>query len=161
MNKEQFWKYFSPLQSDIFGLSMSILKNQQEAQDAIHEVLLKLWKKRKHISSERNIKSLTLKTTKNHCIDVLRKKQRNNINISANDYYLPDYEQVDLVGMVKKICQSLPEQQRMVIELKDFGGYTYQEISEIMEISIPTLRVLLSRARKRIIKLIENETERV
>ena len=56
----------------------------------------------------------------------------------------------DNIENVRKIMEQLPEQQRMIIELRDVEGYSYEEIEKILDININTIRVNLSRARKRI-----------
>ena len=59
-------------------------------------------------------------------------------------------EITDSYQKVKKIIDTLPEQQRMIIHLRDIEGYEFEEISEVMNLSINTIRVNLSRARKKV-----------
>jgi len=56
----------------------------------------------------------------------------------------------DAVALVNQIVNDLPDQQRMIIQLRDIEGYTSEEVAEILDISQNTLRVNLSRARQKI-----------
>ena len=100
---------------------------------------------------------------KNHCIDILRKQKKllEVDLISESICVESDYENKDMIELIKHRFVQLPMQQRMVIELKDFQGYDYDEISKIMNVPISTLRVILSRARKNVLKSIKNEFRRV
>ena len=54
------------------------------------------------------------------------------------------------VQIVKKLMNQLPEQQRIIIQLRDIEEYDYDEICEIVEMNQTAVRVALSRARKTI-----------
>lgn len=163
MDKEKFWKTVNPLQECVFRFALSILNDKDDARDAVHDILIKLWYKRHKLDDERNIKSFVLKVTRNYCIDLLRKRggmlmrEPSAEELKVNQ----DYDERDLVEFIKERSCELPLQQRMVLELKDFQDYDYEEISEVLDTPITTLRVNLSRARKFILKLIENEFKRV
>jgi RNA polymerase sigma-70 factor (ECF subfamily) len=70
---------------------------------------------------------------------------------------MPDYktpyastENHDTMHIVKKAMNSLPEQQRMVIQLRDIEECDFDEIAEVTGLSLNNIRVTLSRARKKI-----------
>lgn len=163
MDKDTFWKHINPLQEKLFRFSLSILKSREEAQDALHDVLEKLWHKRRQLSKERNIDSFAMKVMKNHCIDVLRKKGRMLYvdEKASTNVVFQKYEQQDMIEFIKKRMELLPLQQKMIVELKDFQGFNYSEISDIMDIPITTLRVNLSRARKYLLKPIDHEIRKI
>ncbi len=159
MDKGVFWNHVNPLQERLFKFAYSMLKNREDAQDSVHDVLEKLWYKRNHLRWEENLNAFAMRTMKNHCIDTLRKRKQL-LNVDAEDTTIQadiPNENFDMVELIKTRIGLLPLEQRMVIELKDIQGYSYQEIGEIMEMPIPTLRVYLGRARKFVIKTIENE----
>jgi RNA polymerase sigma-70 factor (ECF subfamily) len=53
-------------------------------------------------------------------------------------------------GIVDQIINSLPDQQRIIIQLREIEGYEFAQIAEILGLSESTVRVNLSRARKTI-----------
>jgi RNA polymerase sigma-70 factor (ECF subfamily) len=54
----------------------------------------------------------------------------------------------DSADRVRMLISNLPEQQKTIIHLRDIDGYSYEEISEIMDMEINAIRVTLSRARR-------------
>ena len=163
MDKDTFWALVSPLQEHLFRFALSILKEKDEAEDAVHDVFLKLWHKRHQLNAQGNVTAFVLKATKHHCIDMLRRRGAilERSYPDAEPGVQPNYEETDMVEFVKKKSRELPLQQRMVLELKDFQGYDYKEICEVLEIPITTLRVNLSRARKSILKSLAHEFRKV
>ena len=159
MDKEAFWDHINPLQEHIFRFALSILKDKEDAEDALHDILVKLWDHKHRLMKEKNINAFALKATKNHCIDLLRR--RGEVLTLTTSHQTSDvnsnYEQQDLIAVIKSRSSQLPVQQRMVLELKDFQGYDYKEISKILDIPVATLRVVLSRARKFVLKSIIHE----
>jgi len=159
MDRDTFWSIINPLQERLFRFAVSILKNKEDAQDAVHDVFEKLWYKRNNFNREKGVDAFVFKVMKNHCIDLLRKQKKllEVDLISESIHVESEYENKDLIELIKHRFSQLPIQQRMVIELKDFQGYDYDEISKIMDVPISTLRVILSRARKNVLKSIKNE----
>ena len=111
-----------------------------------------------------NIEAFAMKITKNWCYDRLKAKKPVLIENYNKGYdYQKDrsnphsiLETADRLNEFNKIMQSLPEQQRMITQLRDVEGYEFEEIADILNISINTIRVNLSRARKKIKESIIN-----
>ena len=103
-----------------------------------------------------------MKVMKNHCIDMLRKGNKLlNVDMPEKvDAVHQSFEAEDLRKYLKKRLSELPLNQKMIVELKDFQGFSYEEISEILQIPVTTLRVQLSRARKYLIKSIDHELKK-
>jgi len=68
-----------------------------------------------------------------------------------------NFESRDMVDQIKRRMKQLPTKQQMVIELKDFQGFSNAEIGEIMEMTVNTVRVNLSRARKYLTEQLKHE----
>ncbi|WP_303918867.1 RNA polymerase sigma factor [Draconibacterium sediminis] len=148
----------------LFRFALSILKDSNEAQDAVQEVVLKLWKNRRLIDNAKNHESYCLNTIKNHCFDVLRKQKKHQNYLQTNINEQMDETRFDAIDFVEKLKQELhqlPVQQRMAIELKDFQGLDYEEVSEIMEQSVNTIRVHVSRGRKKLFEIFKEELANV
>jgi RNA polymerase sigma-70 factor (ECF subfamily) len=108
----------------------------------------------------KNVESFCMNAIKNHCFDVLRKEKQRVIYQSTNSFTKSEnteIENIDLVEKVKQELHRLPTQQRIAIELKDFQGLEYEEISEITEQSINTIRANVSRGRKRLFEIFKEE----
>lgn len=158
MSSDEFKKVVLPMSSKLYSFAFRILKRREEAEDAVQEVFLKLWKLRKKLNKYRSIEAFAMTVTRNHCLD----KIRTNHYVSVEENYYQNSlviseessdKKVDLkdaVSHVKEIINNLPEQQRMIIHLRDIEGYDYEEISKILNENVNTLRVSISRARTRI-----------
>ena len=94
--------------------------------------------------------------TKNHCLDQLKAKRSSNLRIVHNNYtdrepsLQQKVEDNDSLTWVAKIINQLPEQQRMIIQLREVEQYEFEEIAKLLEMNETAIRVALSRARKTI-----------
>ena len=94
--------------------------------------------------------------TKNFCLDKLKSKQAQNLKIVHSNYQdhntslQKEVEQRDSLDWVGKIIGDLPEQQKMVIQLRDIEQYELDEICKMLDMNNTAVRVALSRARKTI-----------
>lgn len=160
MTTKEFEQYIFQQKNKLFRFSFSILKNSEDAQDAVQEVVMKLWKNRRSLDKTQNLESFCLNSVKNHCFDILRKQklQMNYLNSKTNNSFeIQNIENIDFVEKLRKELYKLPEQQRMAIELKDFQGLEYVEISKITQQSINTIRANVSRGRKKLFEIFKTE----
>jgi RNA polymerase sigma-70 factor (ECF subfamily) len=92
--------------------------------------------------------------TKNFCLDRLKSKQASNLKLVHSNYsdestsLQNEIEARDSVNWVEKIIDELPEQQKMVLQLRDIEQYDYDEIEALLDMKPTAIRVALSRARK-------------
>lgn len=156
MDKEDFKNNIFSLSERIYPMVARMLGNQVNVEDAIQEIMMKLWLKRKEIQGHPNIQGFVIKTARNHCIDILRKK-KHSLHLDVFDRKLSQFLEEDtriewkeLLEVLDDIYLSMPENQREVFVMKDIDGYSYEEIAAALDISIDYARVLLSRARKHI-----------
>lgn len=158
MKAEEFKKKVLPLYRKIYPFAFRILHNREEAEDTVQDIFVKLWDMKDELHTIRNIEAFSMTMTKNSCFDRLKKKRTLSIDederkelagrsdISPED----EMEVKDAVSIVRQTINNLPEQQRLIMQLRDIDGYSNNEIIEIMEINENTLRVNLSRARKKV-----------
>jgi RNA polymerase sigma-70 factor (ECF subfamily) len=117
-------------------------------------VLLKLWKNKEQNQNYRNIEAFAMTMTKNYCLDRLKSKQAGHLKLVHTNYtdekasLQTQVEVNDSLAIMQKIMQSLPEQQRMVLQLRDIEQFEFDEIAEMLEMNNTAIRVALSRARK-------------
>jgi RNA polymerase sigma-70 factor (ECF subfamily) len=132
-----------------------MLNNREEAEDCVQEIFLKLWTKRESLSTIKNIRAFSLQMTRNLCLDKIKSKKNSFTNLNAIED-VPIASEVDLYKHVElqdilsrmhQIILQLPEQQRIVLHLRNIEGLEMEEISEITGLNINHLRVTLSRSR--------------
>ena len=158
MTRVDFNDLVRQLNRNLYGLAFRILRNQEEAEDAVQDVFIKLWNMGGKIDEYKSIGALAATMTKNTCIDLIRKKKHivqegyEGMELSGHDNSSP-YELMasrESEDILYHIIDQLPEIYKEVIKLREIDGMTYEEIADKTKQNINTLRVTLSRARKMI-----------
>lgn len=156
MTREEFKSGVLPIKNKLYRFALRMLGDPEDAQDIVQEIFLRLWSKRENLSEYRNIEAFAMTMTRNLCLDQLKspaaKKDTFDESKEMPDYKTPyrTTEDQDTLRLVKKAMDSLPEQQRMVIHMRDVEECDFDEIAEVTGLSLNNLRVILSRARKKI-----------
>jgi RNA polymerase sigma-70 factor (ECF subfamily) len=128
----------------------------EEAEDATQEVLVKLWNKKETIEGLKSSEAMAMAITKNYCLDQLKSRRASNLKIVHSNYrdkesgVYQKTEDKDSWSWVEKLINELPENQRLIIQMRDIEAYEFEEIAEILQINEAAIRVTLSRARKTI-----------
>ena len=162
MTQTEFLNIVMPFKDKVFRLAKRLLVSTEEAEDATQEVLLKLWNNKLKIVEYKNVEAFSMTMTKNYCFDKLKSKQAQNLKIVHSNYEeknTPLQKQVELndsVSWVAKIIADLPEQQKMIIQLRDIEDYDFDEIAKMLDMNNTAVRVALSRARKTIREKLTN-----
>ncbi len=167
MTTEEFKQKVLPVKDKIYRLAKRILNDIEESEDVVQEVFYRLWSRKDELAAYRSIEAFAMIVTKNMCLDKVKAKGYHKDQLSEwnapVDMRSPERiaEIEDEVRSVHQAIGQLPEQQRMIIQMRDVEGMEYEEIAEIMQMNLNALRVSLSRARKtireRIIKKQEYE----
>lgn len=156
MNQSEFLKSVLPFKDKVFRLAKRLLVSTEEAEDATQELYFKLWKNREKIAEYKNVEAFAMTMTKNYCFDRLKSKQASNLTLVHSNYKEKDtalekkVEHRDSVNQVHKLIEKLPEQQKLVIQLRDIEQYDFEEIGKMLDLKPTAVRVALSRARKTI-----------
>ncbi|HEX2393794.1 MAG TPA: sigma-70 family RNA polymerase sigma factor [Bacteroidales bacterium] len=156
MDLNEFRIRILPLNSKLYHYAYLLLRDRNEAQDAVQEVFLKLWKIRESLEKYTCVEAFAMKVTRNWCLD--RIKARKPVYIGN---YQPWFEnrsdddpQQSLVNaenikLLFTLIDKLPEQQRLIVQLRDLENMDFEEIAEIMDMNVNAIRVNLSRARNK------------
>ncbi|MGF1557092.1 RNA polymerase sigma factor [Paucihalobacter sp.] len=156
MTQLEFTSLVTPFKDKVYRLAKRLLVSTEEAEDATQEILMRLWNNKAKISSYNNVEAFAMTMTKNFCLDRLKSKQAQNLKIVHSNYQdhnvslQRQLEANDSVSWVSKIIETLPEQQKLILQLRDIEEYDFDEIAEIVEMNPTAIRVALSRARKTI-----------
>ena len=156
MELQEFKTKVLPVKDRLYRLALHMLRSVPEAEDTLQDAMVKLWDRRLQLDSYRSVEALAVTITKNLCLDRLKsKKHKNQLdiqNMELDSGFVTPYKKVELSDSMKvmtRAFQALPDQQRLLISLRDIEGYSYEEISEQTGLEINNIRVGLSRARKK------------
>jgi RNA polymerase sigma-70 factor (ECF subfamily) len=135
------------------------LVSKEEAEDATQEVILKLWQmdpeKR---DSFKSLEAYSVTMAKNYCLDRLKSRQAQTLSLDErfggvnSDSVQKKIEQVDELNLVQELIDRLPEKERLIIQLREIEQYDFNEIASILNLPEGTIRVYLSRIRKKLRK---------
>ena len=159
MNQNEFINTINPFKDKLFRLAKRLLVSTEEAEDATQEVLVKLWTKNDGLELYNSIEAFAMTMTKNYCLDQLKSKRAQNLRIVHSNFtdrqagLLQQLEDQDSLNWVEKIVNELPEQQKLIVQMRDVEQYEFKEIAKILEMNETAIRVSLSRARKTIREL--------
>ena len=151
-------------QSTAYNVAYRMLRNEDGAADAVQDSFIKAYRALDGFQGG-NFRSWLMRIVANTCYDVLRARQRRATD-SLDDLtfeqeqtpYLIDHserpdayaERMELNQFLEAGIWSLPPDQRMVLVLCDIHGYSYEEIAEIAELPMGTVKSRISRARTRL-----------
>ncbi len=156
MNQSDFLKVVLPFKDKVFRLAKRLLVSREEAEDATQELIFKLWKNKEKIGNYNNVEAFAMTMTKNYCYDRLKSKQASNLTLVHSNYKEKEtsldkkLEYQDSVNQVHLLIEKLPEQQKIIIQLRDIEQYDFDEICKMVDMKPTAVRVALSRARKTI-----------
>lgn len=154
MQQTEFLNVVMPFKDKLFRLAKRLLVSREEAEDATQEILMKLWSKQNVMMTYNNVEAYAMMMTKNFCLDRLKSKQAETLKLVHSNYrdenvsLQNQLEVNDSLGWIGKIMEELPEQQKMVLQLRDVEQYEFEEIASLLDMNPTAVRVALSRARK-------------
>lgn len=169
MSEASFRTDVLPLKNELFRLAMRITLNRQDAEDIVQETMLKVWSRREQWAEIDSMEAFCLTICHNLALDRVKRMSRQTSTtldvdtLDRADYsYNSDPEeqtvQRDRLQIVRQLMDTLPEKQRICIQLRDVEGKPYKEIAAIMAITEEQVKVNIFRARQTIKKkFIENE----
>jgi len=144
----------------VYRFVLKHIKCADRASDIVQDVFLKMWEKVETINYEKG-KSYLFTAAHHTMVDEIRKTQIHQRFVTAqpteNGYEHTQYS--DVYEVLDKAMEHLPADQKSVLMLRDYEGYSYEEIAEITRLSESQVKVYIFRARtflKKYLEKIEN-----
>jgi RNA polymerase sigma-70 factor (ECF subfamily) len=168
-DQEAFKKLYEEYAPKIYGILRNYV-NQNEIEDALQEVFIRIIKGIDGFQGRSKLSTwiyrIAVNVGKNYYRDYKKKEDRsvdledesgNNYNLQAisdNDVRKEALDSLDY-QMILNIMEKLEQDERVIIKLRDIDGMSYNEISEIMNIPLGTVKSKLHYARSKLRNLIE------
>ncbi len=133
-----------------YGLSLT--RNATDAEDLVHEALLRAYEKRATFRKDRNLRAWLLSIMHNLFVDGTRRRRSEAVKLLragevAEDHATASQEHAVRLSQVRQIFMALPDEQRAALHLVAIEGLSYQEAATTLAIPIGTLMSRLGRAR--------------
>jgi len=130
----------------LYRYALGIVRREDEAADVVQDAFERLWLNRSKVQPGK-ARSYLFSTAHNRSIDQLRRKR-------PTDEVMPHHGQSDdeaphdLQAWLQRGLARLPADQRSALLLRDYEGYSYNEISDLTGLSLDQVKVYIFRARK-------------
>lgn len=148
MTEKEYNQCVSLFADNVYRFILKNLGHQEDAKDIVQTSFEKLWINRDNVDNEKS-KSYLFTVAYNQMIDHIRKNKRMVVKDEINPEARTTFQQHN--STTKKILnealQKLNETQRSLVLLKDYEGYSYEEIGKITDLSESQVKVYLHRAR--------------
>ena len=158
MDANDFKRKFLPYHRKLYRVAFHLTGNAQDAEDMVQEAYLKLWKRRDELPTDiANLEAYCVTLVKNICYDTLRLahleedgRPPEEFSIAGSSNVAHEVELKDETRQVMTLIGQLPEQQQQIMRMRDVEDRPYEEIEQATGLTGVNIRVLLSRARKKI-----------
>ena len=131
----------------VYRFIVKNIRHAEDAQDIVQSAFEKLWVNRAQVLPEK-AKSYLFTVAYHQMIDHIRKSNKMPLSDEASIPHQPiNQAQTELKALLMRAVNELNPTQKSLVLLKDYEGYSYQEIAEIMNLSDSQVKVYLHRAR--------------
>jgi len=164
MALDLFTQRILPMKDKLFRFAFRLLRNVQEAEDIVQDVMVRVWSKREEWPLWQSVEAYCMTATRNSCLDRIRKKkllsvhEEKALHISSPDK--DPYENMmnkEILTRIRKCMDSLPENQQQVVHLREMEGFSYHEIADLLDMSLEQVKINLFRGRNAIKNTITKE----
>lgn len=147
MTEKQYNECVNSFADNAYRFIYKNLRQEEDARDIIQTAFEKLWRNRDAIEFEKS-KSYLFTVSYNLMIDHIRKNKRITLRETFNDDQRTDHQPgLDTKKALDIALSRLGETQRSLVMLKDYEGYSYEEIGKITGLNESQVKVYLHRAR--------------
>jgi len=157
MTEEVFKQDIIPLNQKLLGFANRFMSDFDDAKDIVQDIFIKLWAMRNDLDKYNSVEALAMRMTRNLCLDKIKLKKTIPLNGSVKEESHDENSIKDKSGELtiavkraKIAIDKLDEPQKTIMQLRDIQGYDYEEIGQILNMNVNTIRVSLSRARKKV-----------
>lgn len=149
MNTKEYNQCVDLYSDGLYRFLLKNVKDKEKAKDLVQETFTKLWSKVEEVSFEK-AKSYLFKSGYHTMIDQIRREKRHQdyqSDAMKTSILSSERQFTDLQKVLNEALEKLPEVQKSVIMLRDYEGYSYEEIEEITGLNESQVKVYIYRAR--------------
>ena len=149
MTEKEYNQCVNQYADNVYRFIVKNLRHEEDARDIVQTAFEKLWRNRESVESEKS-KSYLFTVAYNQMIDHIRKVKRIHLkdDFAEDGRVLQPTTGSNLKKTLMEALSRLNETQKSLVMLKDYEGYSYEEIGEIMGLNESQVKVYLHRARQ-------------
>lgn len=169
-DKKAFRKIYLKYNKKLFSVGIKYLRSKELAEDAIHDIFLKLWNNRKKLDNSGSLKGFLFTAVKNHVLNMIssnKRKMKKHIKLSY-EKKVNRVEQDNVISISKYreryelAVEQLPEKRREIFKLRTNDGLTNKEVAQYLNLSVHTVKSQYYKAsnfiKSYVIKSMNRET---
>lgn len=146
MTEKEYNECVNMYADNVFRFIIKNLRHEEDARDVVQTAFEKLWRNREEVVYEKS-KSYLFTVAYNQMIDHIRKGKRISLKEEFREEAIVQEPKQNLKKILEYALSRLNETQRSLVMLKDYEGYSYEEIGKITGLSESQVKVYLHRAR--------------
>lgn len=150
-----FAELYSRYSSRVFAYCRRFLGNKQDAQDVYQETFVRFFQSAQQDREMTNVPAFLLKIARNLCVNFKRKQKD---NVSYEDYMVINNNRNDkeeLLNLIKMALDVLPDEYRDIFILREYQGLSYNEIADVTNISLASVKIRIFRAKQKIREILQ------
>lgn len=147
MDKKWFGDMVHIYQKELYRLAFHILKNKEDAEDALQETLYRAYSHLGQLKNPEYFKTWMVRILLNTAFE-MQKKRKNNLELDEYKDVIGKSEDITTKIMLETVIREMDEKYQYVIFLYYYENYSVKEISEILNVSVMNVKQRLSRSRK-------------
>jgi len=155
-NQASFQKLYIKYASKLFSFSRKYLSSQDDAEEIVQEVFIRIWEKKDNIDENQSFSSYVIQAAKHRIFNGFRKKVNEQAYLdflihtdeSSRNYTELDVEYHEIKSKAEDAIKSMPPRRQEIFRLSREAGLKNKEIAEKLEISIKTVENQMGQALK-------------
>lgn len=151
VSERAFAELYARYGGRVYSFCLRFLGDADEAKDVYQETFIRFYQSAQHGREMTNVPGFLLTIARNLCLNAKRDRKPT-VTVEAVEAALavPGPEQREFTQLVTMALEMLPDEYREVFVLREYEGLTYAEIAEIIQASLPTVKVRIFRAKQRL-----------
>lgn len=156
LDKDAFCAQVVGCQETMFRTARAILRNDQDAEDAVQEAICAAFARRDSLRDAGKFKPWMLRILANKCYDACRKRRNTSDLDAAGEVPAPEADQAERLSLWQAVL-SLNDDLRAPVALFYYDGLSIREISGVLGISEASVKTRLSRGRARLRQMLDEK----
>ncbi|NEU32018.1 RNA polymerase sigma factor [bacterium LRH843] len=155
-DKQAFSHIINKYKNPLYATILRMTKHPQDAQDLVQESFIKVYEQLGKYDRKGSFSGWIYRVVINHCMDEFRKKRNKMKQVEMNEELTVNMNDPEIIFLKKEknrhvehLIATLPEDERMIILLRYVQELSYDEISELIDTPVSTVRNKLHRAKKK------------
>lgn len=158
-------------ESRVYAIALRMMGNREDAQDCAQEAMVRIYRAMGSFKGQSALATWIYRITMNTCLDELRRRKARKVtsldSLVDNGWSPTDTGdtpeehglRVEKQNALNQAIQSLPDDMRAAIILRDVKGYSYDEIASILDANVGTIKSRISRGREKLREILSKQSE--